>query len=112
VRGKKNVKGKADRAFESVEKMAREIKHVSKVVTGRTKKFTASDHTELLSEATFPGSLLVERFPVELRKYMRAVAALQGRTLREVMIEAAADWFHKHGPAAEEKLERKQGGRA
>ncbi len=39
--------------------------------------------------------LLVERYPLALRREVKSVAARQGKTLREAMIEAAEDWLHK-----------------
>ncbi len=39
--------------------------------------------------------LLVERYPLALRREVKSVAARQGKTLREAMIEAAEDWLNK-----------------
>ena len=44
--------------------------------------------------------LLVERYPLALRREVKSVAARQGKTLREVMIEAAEEWLRKHGGRA------------
>ena len=44
-------------------------------------------------------TLLVERFPLALRREVKSVAARQGKTLREAMIEAARDWLKKRGGA-------------
>jgi hypothetical protein len=40
---------------------------------------------------------LVERFPVELRRKVRAAATLQGKTLRDATIEALELWLRKGG---------------
>ncbi len=45
------------------------------------------------------GVLMVERFPLELRRKVRARAARTGRTLREVIIEAAEEWLKRNGGA-------------
>jgi hypothetical protein len=36
--------------------------------------------------------LQVERFPADLRRKLRAEAALRGKTMREALIEAAQSW--------------------
>ncbi len=43
--------------------------------------------------------LLVERYPLALRREVKSVAARQGKTLREAMIEAAEMWLAKQGRA-------------
>ncbi len=40
-------------------------------------------------------TLLVERFPLELRREVRSVAARQGRTARDVWVEAGRMWLAK-----------------
>ena len=41
--------------------------------------------------------LLVERYPLALRREVKSVAARQGKTLREAMIEAAQMWLKREG---------------
>ncbi len=41
--------------------------------------------------------LLVERWPQALHRTLRAEAAMQGRTFRAVLIEAAQDWLKRKG---------------
>lgn len=41
-------------------------------------------------------TLTVDNFPITLRRQMRAIAALQGKTLREAVLEAAQLWVTTH----------------
>jgi len=48
-------------------------------------------------EAVEVAVLLVERFPLQLRREVRATAARKGQTLRDAVIEAAEQWLTKQG---------------
>ncbi len=43
--------------------------------------------------------LTIREWPVDLHRALRSKAALEGKTLREAMIEAARDWLKKRGGA-------------